>query len=54
MSDSAQIYVRGYPKKIGEQDLKKFFLKFGKVEEVRLMRDYAFVVDDCLSRHLPP
>jgi RNA recognition motif-containing protein len=44
MSDWVQVYVRGYPKRVGEQDLKKFFSRFGKAQEVRLMYDFAFVV----------
>jgi RNA recognition motif-containing protein len=44
MSGTGQIYVRGYPRRIGEQDLKKHFSRFGSVTEVRLMRDFAFIV----------
>ena len=47
MSQPTQIYVRGYPKKVGEQDLKKFYSRFGSVESVKLLKDYAFVVQDC-------
>ena len=53
MSDWVQVYVRGYPKRVGEQDLKKFFSRFGKVQEVRLMYDFAFVVTQSKFRPLP-
>lgn len=40
-----QIYVRGYAKKVGEQDLKKIFTSVGTVSEVKMFRDYSFVVN---------
>lgn len=44
MSGTGQIYVRGYAKKTGEQDLKKYFAPFGKIEEIKMLKDFAFVV----------
>ena len=39
-----QIYVRGFPKYTSEDDLKESFAKFGDVREIRMIRDYAFLV----------
>lgn len=50
MSEFIQIYVRGYPRRVGEQDLKKLFGRYGKVQDVRLMYDFAFVVPPPILR----
>ena len=39
-----QIYVRGFPKYTSEEDLKSAFSSFGEIKEVRMIRDYAFIV----------
>ncbi len=39
-----QIYVRGFPKYTTEEDLKAAFGPFGEIREVRMIRDYAFIV----------
>ena len=44
MSDP-QIYVRGFSKNCRESDLKDAFAKYGTIREVRLIRDYAFIVN---------
>jgi RNA recognition motif-containing protein len=44
MSDP-QIYVRGFPKSTREADLKELFGKYGAIREVRIIRDYAFIVN---------
>ena len=44
MSDP-QIYVRGFPKSTRESDLKDLFGKYGSIREVRIIRDYAFIVN---------
>ncbi len=43
MSDP-QIYVRGFPKSCRQNELKQLFIKFGAIREVRIIRDYAFIV----------
>jgi hypothetical protein len=49
MSDhQSQIYVKGFGRNTGEEELKKLCGAYGEVKEVRVIRDYAFVVD-CLS-----
>ena len=39
-----QIYVRGLPKYTAEEDLRTAFGAFGTIKEVRMIRDYAFIV----------
>lgn len=39
-----QIYVRGFPKYTAEEDLRTAFGAFGTIKEVRMIRDYAFIV----------
>ena len=39
-----QIYVRGFPKYTSEEDLKAAFGVFGDIKEIRMIRDYAFIV----------
>ena len=39
-----QIYVRGFPKYTTEEDLKTAFSPYGEIREVRMIRDYAFIV----------
>lgn len=38
------IYVRGFPRRTGERDLEKLFQTYGSVNDVRMVRDFAFVV----------
>ena len=40
-----QIYVRGFPKYTSEEDLKAAFGAFGDIKEIRMIRDYAFIVN---------
>jgi len=49
-----QIYVRGFPKYTSEEDLKVAFSGFGDIKEVRMIRDYAFIVLSALFRFLIP
>lgn len=44
MSSDPQIYVRGFSKNCRQSDLKDSFNKYGNIKEVRLIRDYAFIV----------
>lgn len=39
-----QIYVRGFPKYTTEEDLRAAFKNFGEIKEIRMIRDYAFIV----------
>jgi RNA recognition motif-containing protein len=39
-----QIYVRGFPKYTTDEELKTAFGVFGEIREVRMIRDYAFIV----------
>lgn len=39
-----QIYVRGFAKYTTEEDLRSAFGAFGDIKEVRMIRDYAFIV----------
>ena len=39
-----QIYVRGFPKYTSEEELRSIFGAFGDIREIRLIRDYAFIV----------
>ena len=39
-----QIYVRGFPKYTTEDELRSVFGKFGDIREIRMIRDYAFIV----------
>lgn len=45
-----QIYVRGFPKYTSEEDLRTAFSTFGDIKEVRMIRDYAFIVHIAPSR----
>lgn len=47
-----QIYVRGFPKFTSEEDLRAAFNQFGEIKEVRMIRDYAFIVAKYTSRSL--
>ena len=47
-----QIYVRGFPKFTSEEDLRAAFNSFGEIKEVRMIRDYAFIVIVSLRRSL--
>lgn len=38
------IYVRGFTKRTGERDLETLFEKVGTVSDVRMVRDFAFIV----------
>jgi RNA recognition motif-containing protein len=49
MSDP-QIYVRGFPKTTRESDLKDLFGKYGSIREVRIIRDYAFIVNHSFTQ----
>jgi RNA recognition motif-containing protein len=39
-----QIYIRGFPKTTTEEELRTTFSTFGDIKEVRMIRDYAFIV----------
>jgi len=39
-----QIYVRGFPKYTSEEDLRAVFNNYGDIKEIRMIRDYAFIV----------
>lgn len=57
MSDhQSQIYVKGFGRNTGEEELKKLCGAYGEVKEVRVIRDYAFVVTSlsfrCTIPHL--
>lgn len=43
-----QIYVRGFAKYTAEEDLRSAFGGFGTIKEVRMIRDYAFIVKESL------
>ena len=45
------IYVRGFPKKVGERDLEKYFESCGVIGDVRMVRDFAFIVLLLIIRH---
>jgi RNA recognition motif-containing protein len=45
-----QIYVRGFPKYTTEEDLRSAFGNYGDIKEIRMIRDYAFIVN--ISTHL--
>lgn len=49
-----QIYVRGFPKYTSEEDLRVAFSNFGDIKEVRMIRDYAFIVFSLLFRFSIP
>ena len=39
-----QIYVRGFPKYTTEDELRTIFGVHGDIREIRMIRDYAFIV----------
>lgn len=39
-----QIYVRGFPKYTTEEELRSIFGAYGDIREIRMIRDYAFIV----------
>lgn len=41
-----QIYVRGFAKHTTEEDLRNSFSPYGDIREIRMIRDYAFIVFD--------
>ena len=47
-----QIYVRGFPKYTSEEDLRNIFSTFGDIKEIRMIRDYAFIVTKLSLRYL--
>lgn len=47
-----QIYVRGFPKFTSEEDLRGIFSAYGEIKEIRMIRDYAFIVHLLLLRCL--
>jgi hypothetical protein len=49
-----QIYVRGFPKYTSEEDLRAAFSPFGEIREVRMIRDYAFIVRVVVARCSTP
>jgi RNA recognition motif-containing protein len=49
-----QIYVRGFPKYTTEEDLKTAFSPHGDIREVRMIRDYAFIVNAAQRRSSTP
>ncbi len=49
MSDSAQIYIRGFSRNTKEKDLQTLFEKFGKIKEARIINAYAFIVKYSLN-----
>lgn len=50
MSDSAQIYIRGFSRNTKEKDLQTLFEKFGKIKEARIINAYAFIVKYSLTQ----
>lgn len=49
-----QIYVRGFPKYTTEEELRSIFGVYGDIREVRMIRDYAFIVCFASCRCLRP
>lgn len=47
-----QIYVRGFPKYTSEEELRTAFGTFGDIKEIRMIRDYAFIVTRIAHRSL--
>jgi RNA recognition motif-containing protein len=45
-----QIYVRGFPKYTTEEELRSIFSVYGDIREVRMIRDYAFIVPNIPCR----
>ena len=45
-----QIYVRGFPKYTTEEELRSIFGVYGDIREIRMIRDYAFIVSSSLCR----
>jgi len=39
-----QVYVRGFSRRSTKDDLKDIFRKYGKIKEVQLKNDFAFIV----------
>ncbi len=48
VGEMTSIYVRGFPRRTGERDLETLFGTVGPVNDVRMVRDFAFIV-----RHHP-
>ena len=46
----ASVYVRGFHKKLGERDLEKIFAEIGPISDVRIVRDFAFIVNTTINR----
>ena len=49
-----QIYVRGFAKHTTEEDLRNSFSPYGDIREIRMIRDYAFIVSQQSPRSSIP
>ncbi len=45
MEGQTQIYIRGFPKSTTQNDLRTHFSEYPSIEGVRIIKDYAFIVN---------
>lgn len=50
MERQTQIYIRGFPKSTTQNDLRNHFSQYNSIEGVRIIKDYAFIVNGQLFR----
>ena len=43
VSQNTQIYIRGIPRRIEEDDLRDLFDKFGKIKDISIKNGFAFI-----------
>jgi RNA recognition motif-containing protein len=46
MERQTQIYIRGFPKSTTQNDLRNHFSEYNSIEGVRIIKDYAFIVNE--------
>lgn len=47
-----QIYIRGFPKATTKEELREYFNQYSSIEGVRIIKDYAFIVNLFIFRIL--
>ena len=41
---SSQIYIKGFSRATSKEDLRDFFRNYQGIDDVRMIKDYAFIV----------
>ena len=49
---SSQIYIKGFSRVTSKDDLRDFFRNYQGIDDVRMIKDYAFIVLSLLHQGL--